>query len=251
MKASPTLAILHQDDSLIAVDKPSGVATIPGRDNADSILHLLAEQIGLPAAGETDPRLRVVHRLDKDTSGVLLFAKTLAAQRFISEQFQNNLVRKEYLALVAGRPSDDSGVIDAPIAPHPTSPKRMTMSKRGRRALSEWTVEKRFRAFTLLRVFPKTGKTHQIRVHLSHIGFPLVIDPIYNEGASGGLLLSQFKRGYRTKSDETERPLIDRLTLHAHKLTFTAPKGESVTIESPLPKDFRAALNMLNKYGHG
>ena len=202
--------------------------------------------------GTADPRLRVVHRLDKETSGVLIFATNTDAQRHLSHQFQNNEVEKEYLALVYGRPHETSGEIDAPIARHPTDPLRMAVARHGGRpARTRWNVEESFRAYTLLRIFPKTGKTHQIRVHLKHIGLPLAIDPVYNPASAraGGLLLSSFKRGYRPPSAGEERPLIDRLTLHAQRLKFQDRAGSSVVVEAPLPKDFRAALNMLRKYG--
>ena len=197
--------------------------------------------------------MRVVHRLDKDTSGVLLFARHGSAQRHFSRQFQNNTVQKEYLALVRGRPDRAGGDIDTSIARHPTSKERMAIVKHGGRpARTQWRVEETFREFALLRVFPRTGKTHQIRVHLQSIGLPLAIDPLYNAHRGGGppqgLLLSQFKRGYRATGGEPERPLIDRLTLHAEKLRFQDLNGVDVEVVSPLPKDFRAALNMLRKY---
>ncbi len=129
-----SLSILFEDDLLVAINKPAGLATIPGRAEATSCLEEIAAQTGLPHAGDTDPRIRVVHRLDKETSGVLLFVKTLDAQRFLSHQFQNNTIQKEYLALVVGRPIEQSGEIDAPLAPHPTSRDRMTVSKHGRPA---------------------------------------------------------------------------------------------------------------------
>ena len=248
---SDALPILLDDADLVAVNKPAGLATIPGRGEDDSVLETLARQLNLPCTGTEDPRIRVVHRLDKDTSGVLLFAKHVDAQRHLSHQFQNNTIEKEYIALVAGRPQTDGGEIDAPLGPHPTSPQRMIVSKHGRNARSFWQVEKRFRGFALLRVFPKTGKTHQIRVHLAHIGLPLAIDPLYNPprgGAAIGLLLSQFKRDYRESRGHEERPLIARLTLHAEKLRFVHPNGKQMEIVAPVPKDFRAALNMLTKY---
>ena len=236
--------------------KPAGLATIPGRAETDSVLERLGRQLGLPSSGTVDPRLRVVHRLDKDTSGVLLFAKHLPAQRHFSHQFQNNTIQKEYLALVRGRPETGEGVVDAPLARHPTSKERMTIVKHaGRPARTEWRVEETFRDLALLRVFPKTGKTHQIRVHLASIGLPLAIDPLYNAprggGPSPGLLLSAFKRGYRPAGKEQERPLIERLTLHAEKLRFEETGGATIEVVAPLPKDFRAALNMLRKYAAG
>jgi len=248
-----TLEILAQTDDWVAVMKPAGLATIPGRGESDIVLERLGRQLGIPSAGTFDPRVRVVHRLDKDTSGVLLFAKHAAAQRHLSHQFQNNTIGKEYLALVAGSPATPQGEVDAPLAPHPTSPKRMAVVRHGGRpAKTEWRMEEEFRNYTLLRVAPGTGKTHQIRVHLQSIGLPLAIDPLYNAprgaGPPPGLLLSAFKRGYRA-AGEAEKPLIERLTLHAHKLRFESPAGGSVELEAPPPKDFRAALNMLRKYG--
>ncbi|MBC8105371.1 MAG: RluA family pseudouridine synthase [Anaerolineae bacterium] len=253
MPESPALKILFDDPDIVAVEKPAGLATIPGRDESFSVLHDLAAQLGIPATGTADPRLRVVHRLDKDTSGVLLFAKNTGAQRFLSEQFQNNTIQKEYLAIVAGRPGANEGSIDAALAPHPAHPKRMTVFKHGRRALTEWKLEQKFRDYALLRVFPKTGKTHQIRVHLSHISLPLVVDPLYNSPMNPdaalppGLFLSSFKKDYRPNKDQIERPLIARLTLHAEKLTFKHPNGNELTIECPPPKDFRATLAQLAK----
>jgi RluA family pseudouridine synthase len=242
------LPILFDNENLVAVSKPAGLATIPGRGETTSVLEELSRQAGLPCSGTTDPRLRVVHRLDKGTTGVLLFAKNIEAQRHLSHQFQNNTVEKEYLALVAGRAIEDSGDIDSPIAPHPTIKARMTVSKHGRPARTLWKVEQRFRDFTLLRCLPKTGKTHQIRVHLLSIGLPLAIDPIYNRHAAP-ILLSQFKRDYRGKLGEPERPLIDRLTLHAECLRVRSLSDELLEIRAALPKDFATTLKMLVKYG--
>src|SRR5947209_9867287 len=155
---SAELEVLARTPDTIAVVKPAGLATIPGRGEDDSVLQRLAQQVGLPWTGSADPRLRVVHRLDKDTSGVLLFATNLDAQRHLSHQFQNNTVSKEYLALVCGRLTESEGEIDAPLAVHPTSPRRMAIVRHGGRpARTAWKVEQSFRDYTLLRVFPKTG----------------------------------------------------------------------------------------------
>ena len=238
------LTILLDNSEVVAIHKPPALATIPGRGESTSAFEQLAAQLNLPHTGQTDPRLRVVHRLDKDTSGVLLFAKNIAAQRHLSHQFQNNTVQKEYLALVAGRPTEDEGEIEARIAPHPANPKLMAISKQGRPARTLWKVEKRFRNYTLLRVFPKTGKTHQIRVHLRHAGMPLAVDPLYNPQAPP-LLLSHFKRDYRHTGEE--RPLMGRLTLHAEKLRFKDLSEVEIELISPSPKDFRATVNQLSK----
>jgi len=242
----PNLDILRQTDDCVAINKPAGLATIPGRGETTSAFEQLAQQLNLPRTGTTDPRLRVVHRLDKDTSGVLLFAKHIQSQRHLSHQFQNNRVEKEYLAIVAGRPSADEGEIDANLASHPGNPKLMSISKQGRPARTLWKVEQRFRTHTLLRVFPKTGKTHQIRVHLRHIGLPLAVDPLYNPTPTP-LLLSLLKRDYRPTRNEEERPLIARLTLHAEKLRFKDLAETQIELIAPLPKDFRAVLNQLSK----
>lgn len=244
----PRLDILARGGSWVAVLKPAGLATIPGRAETTSALERLAEQLNLPCTGSDDPRIRVVHRLDKDTSGGLLFALDTVTQRHLSHQFQNNTIEKEYLALVAGRPTESEGRIEAALAPHPTRRLEMAVSKQGRPALTLWKVEQRFKHHALLRVFPKTGKTHQIRVHLKHIGLPLAIDPLYNP-AAGPLFLSRFKRGYQKSADRDERPLIARLTLHAEKLRFQSPDATLVEIIAPLPKDLRAAINQLSKAG--
>lgn len=247
-RAEP-LEIIWSDENYVAILKPAGLPAIPARGDETSALDDLAMQLNLPRTGSADPRLRVVHRIDKETSGVMLFAKNKPAQRHVSEQFQNNRVEKEYLALVAGSPTENQGAIDQPLARHPTSPKRMAVSKQGRPAQTAWQVADRFRGLTLLRVHPKTGKTHQIRVHLQSIGIPLAIDPLYNPRNQGHLMLSQIKRDYRAKATEEERPLIERLTLHAEKLRFQNLSGEQIQLVAEPPKDFRATLNMLRKYG--
>ena len=253
MAGDGRLEILGETADWVAVAKPAGLATIPGRAETDSVLERLGRQLGLPSIGSADPRVRVVHRLDKDTSGVLLFAKNAATQRHLSHQFQNNTVEKQYLALVVGRPDQPEGEVDAPLARHPTDPTRMTVVKHGGRpARTAWKLEQAFRGFALLRVFPRTGMTHQIRVHLKHAGLPLAIDPLYNRprpGASGALMLSSFKRDYRPNRGEAERPLMERLTLHAERLAFTGVAGERVSLEAPLPKDLRATLNQLARHG--
>jgi 23S rRNA pseudouridine955/2504/2580 synthase/23S rRNA pseudouridine1911/1915/1917 synthase len=248
----PLLDILFESADYVAVSKPAGLASIPGRAETDSVLQQIARQLNLPWTGTADPRIRVVHRLDKETSGAMLFARHLPAQRHVSTQFQNNAVNKEYLALVRGKVKESEGEIDAPIAPHPTARDRMAVTKHGRPARTLWKVESRFRDFTLLRVFPKTGKTHQIRVHLKSIGYPLALDSLYNParpGAPLGLFLSQFKRDYRPSGDGVERPLIARLTLHAEKLRFRDMLDQEIEILSPPPKDFRAILTQLTRHG--
>jgi len=266
-----TLSILFEDEHLVAVNKPAGVATIPTRETRDCVLARIAAQLRLPSSGHSDPRLRVLHRLDLQTSGVLMFAKHREAQRHLSNQFgaeageegedvsagedgvgETSRIRKEYLALVAGRPSADDGEIDAPLAPHLRRAGAMTIVRDGGKpARTRWRIEERFAHFTLLRVFPLTGRTHQIRVHLQSIGLPLAVDALYDpppRGQSPGVFLSQFKRGYRATRGENERPLIGRLTLHAAVLEFVHLDGRRIRLEAPAPKDLRVTLEQLRRH---
>jgi len=251
------LTLLFDDPALAAIAKPAGLASVPGGGEPTSALRRLAAQLGLPHKGEADPRVRAVHRLDKDTTGVLLFAKTREAQQAVSHQFQNNRVAKSYVALVAGEVSDEQGTVDAPMARDDRDPIRMrVVTRKGKPAVTDWRLVRRFRGYALLEVRPRTGKTHQIRVHLAHVGMPLAVDPLYGrrpakprgaEEAEPGLYLSTFKRGYRGSAGE-ERPLISRLTLHAERLSLLHPNGSPLELVAELPKDLRATINMLSKY---
>jgi len=247
----PPFELLKNDDAVVAIHKPAGVASIPGGNVLFAASKLVAAQLGLPSSGQSDPRIRPVHRIDQDTSGVLLFAKSRSAQQMISHQFQNNLVEKEYLAIVVGEPPGTSGEIDQPIARDGSDSTRRRVHRTGKPAITRWEIARHFRGYALLRVFPKTGKTHQIRVHLAHIGLPLAVDLLYNRSKpknGPGLFLSAFKRGYRAKSDVDERPLILRLTLHARRLSLKHPDESPLDLIAEPPKDFRAALNQLTRH---
>lgn len=236
------LEILLDDDDLLVVNKPAGVLTIPDRQGEPGLQEAIAAK--LKYKGE----LRLVHRLDRQTSGVLVLAKTLHAQRVLSKQFKERLVKKHYLALVHGRPGEDSGLIDAPVAPHPKIANKMIVPvKKGRPSQTQWQVVERFRWLTLVRCLPRTGRQHQIRVHLAHVGMPLLVDELYGE--ADAFYLSTIKSGYRRSAGREERPMIARLTLHAEAITFQHPSNDATTrIEAPLPKDFRATLNQLRKW---
>lgn len=246
------LAVLFRDDDLVAIHKPAGLPSVPAQARRGNALREVGRLLGLPHKGEADPRVRPLHRIDIDTSGLLVFALNVEAQRGVSEQFQNNRVRKEYLALVAPTPSQSEWEVDAPlVAEDNSNPPRMRVPKRGGKpAFTRFEVAERFRLFALVRALPRTGKTHQIRVHAAHAGYSLAVDPLYGHDRSApGVRLSTFKRGYRGDR-ATERPLLGRLSLHAHRLTFAHPRtGEPLTLESPPPRDFAATLNMLRKYG--
>jgi 23S rRNA pseudouridine955/2504/2580 synthase/23S rRNA pseudouridine1911/1915/1917 synthase len=269
-KKADLLTVLYRSKSVVAIDKPAHLASAPGGGEKRSANAMIAMQLDLPFKGETDPRIRPVHRIDKETSGVLLFALTRTAQQSISTQFQNNRVEKQYLALVAGELRDREGVVDAPIAADPNDKLRRRIHRTGKPAVSKWEVLEQYREYALLRVRPLTGKTHQIRLHLAHIGLPIVCDPLYGrpprKGREPGLYLSDFKRGYRIKVGEVERPLLARLGLHAEALTLDVsfdavssmtetsqdrPSHDQhlTTIRAEIPRDMRAATNMLGKWG--
>jgi 23S rRNA pseudouridine1911/1915/1917 synthase len=233
--------ILFEDVHLLAVNKPAGVLSVPGQQGGKSLGETLAVLTG------AEQPLRLVHRRDHETSGVLLLARTDEAQRRLSDQFLHRQVEKGYLAIVRGEPQEESGQIEAPIAPHPHVPGKMTISRKaGRSAETRWQMVERYGPAALLRVWPKTGRQHQIRIHLKLIGLPLLVDPLYGE--STAFRLSEMKTDYRPSARREERPLIARLTLHAECIAFVHPiSNEPVRIEAPLPKDFRATLAQLRK----
>ena len=238
------LALLHEDGRLLVVDKPPALAVEPDRWDA-------ARPSLVGALGELGERLgqhlRIVHRLDRDTSGAVLVARTLEAERELRVAFDGGAVRKRYLALVEGEhPLADGGDerIDRPIGPDKKRGGTMRVREDGKPASTRIRVERRYRGFTLLECEPLTGRTHQLRVHLAHAGFPLAVDGLY--GRRDALLLSELKPGYRAKPGRPERPLIARLTLHAWRLAFPGPDGP-LEVEAPLPPDFQKTLKQLAK----
>lgn len=231
---------LFEDDHLIAFDKPSGLLIAPDRFDKD------APNLMAWVHNTFGPGIFNVHRLDRDTSGVVLCAKTKPALDDLCLQFERGEVEKEYVALVRGSPLSAGGEINEPIAPDPNRPGRMKLLRGGKPALTYYTVEQSFRTVSLLRLCPRTGRTHQLRVHLAHIGCPIVGDPWYGDGRP--LLLSEIKRGYKPPR-EGERPLLDRLALHAARLSFRHPgTGERKAIDAPLPLEMETALKQLRKW---
>lgn len=249
------LPIIYEDEDLLVIDKPSGLLVIPDRwdPSKPTVVKLareyLAEQISATqGAGRQERRIWVVHRLDRDTSGVLVLAKAASAHAALSQQFAHGKASKTYLALVSGYVTRPEGIIRLPIGPHPSKPGIMAVRRsQGKSAVTRYAILERFRGFTLLEVRPETGRTHQIRVHLQAIGHPLVIDMLY--GANEAILLSALKPSYRPKAGQDERPLMTRLTLHAQALELRHPtQGGSCMWEAPLPKDFTAVLRNVRRY---
>ncbi len=239
------LRVLHQDDRVLVLSKPVGVSVVPERRVRTTILDLLPPEL---VRGKDGTKARVVHRIDKHTSGALLVARDLDAKRKLVQAFLERKVHKEYLALVRGTPDAESGEIDSPIATDRKHALKMVVDeRRGRPSLTRWKIEQRFFGYTLLRVFPVTGRTHQIRVHLAHAGFPLLGDELY--GGRPEVLLSDLKPGYRGKRGEAERPLLTHQALHCAALEFDSPDdGRRIRVEAPLEGEFAILLKHLAKW---
>jgi 23S rRNA pseudouridine1911/1915/1917 synthase len=220
------LDIVLQDDELLVVNKPAGLTVhpAPGHPSGTLVNALLSAVSDLAGIGGT-LRPGIVHRLDKDTSGLLVVAKTDAAHRSLAAQFKAHTAQRTYLAVVRGRMRRDAGTIAAPLGRHPARRKRFAVLARGREAVTHYTVLERFRDATLVACRLETGRTHQIRVHLAHAGHALIGDPVYGRARA---------------------PEIARQALHAARLEFTHPRtGRRVTCTAPLPEDMARLLARL------
>lgn len=245
------IPVLFEDEHLLALDKPARLLTSPDRYDRErpNLMKLLHAGIseGKPwAAARGLTYLANVHRLDFETSGVLLLTKDKPALVKVASLFGSEKPVKHYIALVQGNPPDNSFEVDVPIGPHPRHLGRMQVDRAGgKKSRTQFEVLERFRGYTLLRCRPWTGRTHQIRIHLRHVHLPIVGDALY---LGKPLLLSAIKPGYRLKPGRTERPLIDSVALHAERLEIPHPiTGALVVIEAPWPKDLRVALKYLRQ----
>ena len=234
--------IIHEDEAIVVVNKAPFTLTIPDRYAPEkyNLYHELIKKFG---------EVYTVHRLDKETSGILVFAKTEDAHKHLSHQFQKRTVEKIYLTLVAGAMHQEEGLIDKPLAPHQHLQDRMVVSKHGKPSQTHFKVVELFKNFSLVEAEIKTGRTHQIRVHFESIGYPLAVDAIY--GKKESLFLSEIKlRKFKLGKDQEERPLMTRSALHAFRLTLIHPTSEEkISFEAPLPKDFKAVVAQLRKWG--
>jgi 23S rRNA pseudouridine1911/1915/1917 synthase len=213
------LTIIYEDDGLVVVDKPAGMVVHPAPGHADGTLvnALLYHCKDLAGIGGVE-RPGIVHRLDKDTSGIVAVAKTESAFKSIATQFHDRKIKKVYLALVKGVLRQMEGAIDTPIGRHKTQRKKMAIDEEGRESQTRYELIKQYEGFAYIRLRPTTGRTHQIRVHMASIGSPVLGDELY-----GGKTV--------------KNPLIGRQALHAHKLELEHPTGRSLKFESPLPED--------------
>jgi len=235
--------ILFEDRHLIIINKPPGLVVhpAPGHFTGTLVHGLLYHRPQLEGIGG-ERRAGIVHRLDKDTSGILVVAKSVAAHQYLSGQFKSRKVQKDYLALVHGAMQSDSGTISLPIGRHPVDRKRMsTVSRKSRSAATIWRIRERFRAATLLDVNLKTGRTHQIRVHCAAIRHPIIGDDVYGARRTRKIL---------SKKNDAANVLgaVSRQMLHAYRLEFLHPAREiTVSFESPVPQDMQAVINALRQ----
>ena len=247
MPKKEVIEIIYQDADIVVVNKPTGLSVTKDRSHYEELLPTLRKQLKL----SDDEKLLLVHRLDKDTSGVMVLAKNTAAQRQFTGYFTKGIIKKTYLALVSGAVTSDEGTIDAAIGNDKKDPRRMCidLTKRGRKAITNCRLLADFSGgggIALLAVSPITGRTHQIRVHLPSAGMPMAIDPLY--GNSEGLMLSRFKTDYHLGKWQEEKPLIDRLTLHAYQIQIPQEENRPAVFVAKLDKKFAATIKMLAKH---
>ncbi len=244
------ILVLFEDEHLLALNKPTGLLVSPDRDvpSKPNLLTLLHRDIQRSAPWAKKriglAYLMNAHRLDFETTGIILLAKTKAVLVALANQFGAETPMKIYAALVRGSMQQDTFEIKARLAPHPVKLGVMRVDEKdGKQARTEFTVRERYKKFSLLECRPVSARTHQIRVHLQYLGLPILGDSIY-----GGpqLLLSQLKKDFRLKPKKVERPLISTLALHAEKLSLAHPvTGNEICIEAAWPKDLKVAVKYL------
>ncbi len=249
------LSILHEDDAIIVIDKPAGMIVHPAKGHWEGTLaSALAHHFGTLSGRGGPTRPGIVHRLDRDTSGVIVVAKNDQVHDSLAAQFKARQVEKVYLAIVAGAPDRDRDVIDEPIGNHPTHREKKAIRRNdpsARQAITQYEVVERFAGYALLRALPKTGRTHQIRIHLAHVGFPVLCDRLY--GGRSQLseleLLARDRAADEAAAHTSPEPLLKRQALHAHRLTLTHPtSGQRMSFEANLPADMLQTLEALRRW---
>jgi 23S rRNA pseudouridine1911/1915/1917 synthase len=242
------LTVLYEDDFLALVNKPFDMVVHPARGHASgTLVNALQFRFGHLSEINGDYRPGIVHRLDRDTSGVILVAKEERTHRELSMQFEQRKIFKEYVAITAGVLDRDSDYIEARIGHHPHDRVKMTVTddeEEGKEASSFYEVIERFRGYTFCRISPRTGRTHQIRVHLASVGCPVLADKVYSGRDS--LRLSELVPGLAAEADEV---LMPRQALHAARLRFFHPRRrEVIEVEAPLPDEFQKTLAALRRF---
>lgn len=234
------LDIIYEDDYLLLINKQSGVLSIPDRYNRvlPNLKAILEEKL---------PDVFVVHRLDRETSGIIMFSKDAETHKALNIMFESHEIERIYHVLVQGQVPQDIINIDIPLLTDPTAKVGVIPSARGKESLTILKVLKRFRHATLVECNLVTGRQHQIRAHVSAIGHPLLIDPLYGGGTE--FLLSSIKKKYNIRTDVKENPIIDRLSMHAFSLKFLHPSlDKEIYYTAPYPKDFDVTIKLLEKY---
>jgi len=232
-------SIIFEDDNIIVVDKPAQLLVLSDRYNQSlpNLNRMLKDELG---------EVFVVHRIDKETSGVIVFAKNAEAHAALNSQFENREVEKTYYAIVVGSPLENHGTIDAPIMESQRHPGIMKLDeKRGKPAATNYKVIENFDGYALVELIPATGRMHQIRIHLASIGLPIICDRIYGDGKP--FFLSQVKTRYFSEGEE--KPLLSRTALHASSISFMDRLREQrLSFSAEMPKDMRSVLKYLRKF---
>jgi 23S rRNA pseudouridine955/2504/2580 synthase/23S rRNA pseudouridine1911/1915/1917 synthase len=229
--------ILIENDAFIVLNKPAGLLSVPDRtQSAPSLKDLLIEKY---------KEIFTVHRLDRETSGVIVFAKTAKLHQYLSTIFQERQVEKQYYGIVWGVPVSTKGIIDLPLHEHPAKNGTMVVNRKGKPATTGYEIIDDFGKYSLLKFDLYTGRTHQIRVHMKETGHPILCDPLYGDG--NPFFVSSLKRNYKHQEFEEEKPILSRLALHAARLSFADDLGNRYAPEAEMPKDMRALLNQMRK----
>jgi 23S rRNA pseudouridine955/2504/2580 synthase/23S rRNA pseudouridine1911/1915/1917 synthase len=229
---------VFENEHFIAIDKPSGLLSIPDRLGKDaSLKSILQQQLG---------RIYTIHRLDRDTSGLIIFAKDEVTHKDLSQKFEGRDVEKYYVGLVNGTMMNREGRIDVPIIEHPGKTTLMMANNKGKPSVTDYKVLEEFGLYSWVQFQIHTGRTHQVRVHAKYVGNSIICDELYGDGRP--VLLSSIKRKFKlSKNELEERPILARLALHSSKLRFTDAEGNNHELEAPLPKDLKAVLQQLRK----
>ncbi|MEZ5035656.1 MAG: RNA pseudouridine synthase [Chitinophagaceae bacterium] len=230
--------IIAENENWVVLNKPSGLLSIPDRKGLEpSLKSLLLEKFEI---------IFTVHRLDKETSGIILFAKNEAMHKHLSMQFEKRTITKKYTGLVIGSPTEKSGQINKPITAHHSKKGQMVVHHSGKDSITDYTVVEDFGICSLVDFQIHSGRTHQIRVHMKELGHPIVCDSLYGDGKP--IFISSLKKKYNLSKDElAERPILNRLALHARQLSFSDLSTQIFTLEAPLHKDMKATLQQLRK----